>query len=167
MGAARRDPAEERNESYEVGDHGSAGTTHEAGAETVTESATTDEQQPGTQVMMEVSGCHESDAQAVFEALRTVFPSDRAADDTPHQASADHPTIWAATFDVGTRKGTARPPRLAAPVTLDVAGGYHAVDLLRSALSAAFAVQIVGTASGDQENEVQLRLENKPPEKNG
>jgi hypothetical protein len=129
----------------------------------VTESATSDEQQPGTEVLVEISGCRESDAQAVFEALRAAFPSDRAADDTPHQALADHPTVWAATLDTGTRTGTAHPSRLTAPVTLDVHGGYHAVDLLRSGLSAAFAVHLVGTASGDQENEVQLRLESRPP----
>lgn len=130
----------------------------------MSESATSDEQQPGTEVLVEVSGCHEGDAQAVFDALRASFTSDRDADDAPHQASATRPTVWAATFDVGAEKGPARPPRLTAPVTLDVQGGYHAVDRLRSTLSSAFAVHLVGTACGDQENEVQLRLENRRPE---
>lgn len=130
----------------------------------MTESATSDAQQPGTEVLVEVSGCPEADAQAVFKTLCASFASDRATDDTPHRVLADHPTVWAATLDTSARTGTPRPPRLTAPVTLDVQGGYHAVDLLRTGLSSTFAVHLVGAASGDQENEVQLRLENRPPQ---
>ncbi|GHH73347.1 hypothetical protein GCM10018793_11960 [Streptomyces sulfonofaciens] len=114
---------------------------------------------PGGQVLVEVSGCSEGDAQAVFEALRDFFPSDRGAADTPHRASDTHPTVWAATFDVQGGPGTAGRRRLTAPVTVDVHGGYHAVDQVRDTLAAAFAVEVVGSASGDQENELQLRLE--------
>jgi hypothetical protein len=128
----------------------------------VTESATSDAQQPGTQVLVEVSGCRGGDAQAVFETLRTSFSCDRGADDVPYEAAPDHPTVWAATFDVGASTGTARPAGLTAPVTLDVQGGYHAVDRLRSTLATVFRVHVVGTASGDQETEVQLRLESRP-----
>ncbi|WP_212914690.1 hypothetical protein [Streptomyces sp. TS71-3] len=116
------------------------------------------ERQSGTQVLVEVSGCSESDAHAVFETLRDFFPSDRGAADVPHAASDTQPTIWAGTFDVRGGPGSAAPRRLTAPVTVDVQGGYHAVDQLRDTLSAAFAVEILGTAAGDQENEVQLRL---------
>lgn len=128
----------------------------------MTETPTNDAHQPGTQVLVEVSGSDERDAQAVFEALRASFASDRGPDDVPHEAVPDHPTVWAGTFDVGAITGTAQPPRLTAPVTLDVQGGYHAVDRLRTTLASAFRVRVVGTASGDQENEVQLRLENRP-----
>lgn len=117
--------------------------------------------EPGTEVLVELSGCAEGDAHTVFEALRASFPCDRAAHEVPHEASRTRPTIWAATIDVHGTQGAVTPGRLGAPVTVDVQGGYHAVDRLRETLTSAFAVRVVGTASGDQENEVQLRLENR------
>jgi hypothetical protein len=43
-------------------------------------------------------------------------------------------------------------------VTATFQGGYWAVDRLRAGLDSVFTVEDVGSTSGDQEQEVQLRL---------
>ena len=53
------------------------------------------------------------------------------------------------------------PIPLEGSVSATLQGGYVAVDRLREALGAAFAVLERGTASGDQEKEVDLRLGTK------
>lgn len=53
------------------------------------------------------------------------------------------------------------PIAIGEPVTLDVQGGYWAVDELRKHLADAFTVRVVGTVSGDQEEEVRLRVESR------
>lgn len=116
---------------------------------------------PGAEVLVEVTGCATQDAHAVFSALRTSFSSDRAADDVPREVEGAGPTVWTATFDVTDFLKEAAPQRLTAPVTVTLQGGYWAVRRLREGLTPAFAVQVVGTAAGDQEEEVQLRLANR------
>jgi len=115
-------------------------------------------EQPAAQVTVELSGSAKEDAHAVFGVLHTVYSSDRAPDDVPQEPDAERPTVWAATFDTSGLRGRPDPVRLSAPVTVTLQGGYQAVDGLRSTLSSAFAVQMVGTAAGDQEQEVQLKL---------
>jgi hypothetical protein len=117
--------------------------------------------QPESQVVVALNGNSKDDAHAVFGALRTAFATDRPADDPPQDVSEDRPTVWTATFDVSGVRAQPEPTRLTAPVTASVQGGYAAVDNLRRTLAAAFAVQVVGTAAGDQEEEVQLRLDNR------
>jgi hypothetical protein len=116
---------------------------------------------PSAQVTVEVDGCAAQDAHAVFTALRTTFVSDRAADDIPQEMAGSGATVWTSTIDV-TDVGTPAEPRtLTAPVTVNLQGGYWAVARLREGLTSAFAVEVVGTAAGDQEEEVQLRLESR------
>ncbi|GAA1189867.1 hypothetical protein GCM10009654_54220 [Streptomyces hebeiensis] len=117
--------------------------------------------QTATEVVVALSGGATEDARAVFGVLGSAFASDRAADDVPQELPGERPTVWTATFDVADLRSRPGPVRLTAPVTADVQGGYRAVDSLREALSTAFTVRVVGTASGDQEEEVQLRLENR------
>ncbi|MFF2655617.1 hypothetical protein [Streptomyces sp. NPDC058045] len=117
--------------------------------------------QPGCEVLVELSDCAESDAQTVFEALRESYSGDRPAEDVPHQVVPHRPSVWSATFDVCGERKAGPPHRLGAPVDADLQGGYHAVDELRSALTSAFTVEVVGTVSGDQENQLQLRLESR------
>lgn len=121
------------------------------------------EEQAGTEVLVELSSCSKEDAGTVFDALRTSFTSDRGTDEMPRDTAGPRPTVWAATFDVRGDRGTAKPTPLADPVTADLQGGYRAVDRLRSTLASVFAVQVVGAASGDQERELQLRLETRQP----
>lgn len=113
------------------------------------------------EVTVEVSGCDAEDAHAVFGALRTAFASDRASDDRPREVAGARPTVWSSTFDVSEVRRKAGPTRLSRPVTVDVQGGYWAVAKLQEELTGAFAVLVLGTAAGDQEQEVQLRLDTR------
>jgi len=113
--------------------------------------------EPAAQVAVVLDCCATDDARAVLEALRASFPADPSAKVNPHDTEE---TVWTATFDVSRTLGLAGPARLTAPVTVTAQGGYRAVDRLREGLAEAFAVRVVGTASGDQEKETQLRLEN-------
>ncbi|MFD0162632.1 hypothetical protein ACFVJH_00480 [Streptomyces decoyicus] len=113
------------------------------------------------EVVVELESCATQDAHAVFSALRTSFSSDRAADDVPEEVAGAGSTVWTSTFDVSERKAAAEPRRLTAPVLVSLQGGYWAVDELCKGLEPAFAVHILGTAAGDQEKEVELRLETR------
>jgi hypothetical protein len=114
--------------------------------------------QPAAEVVVALSGELKEDAHTVFGVLGTAFASDRAPDDAPQDVAGGRPAVWTATFnvsDVGTEPG---PAQLTAPITATLQGGYTAVDSLRRTLASAFAVRVVGTASGDQEEEIKLRL---------
>jgi hypothetical protein len=115
---------------------------------------------PSAQVAVILDGCAKEDAGVVLAALLASFPSDRALDDEPADAEGGH-TVWTATFDVSTTLGLPGPARLSEPVTVTAQGGYRAVDRLREGLAEVFAVRVIGTASGDQEQEAQLRLDNQ------
>lgn len=114
-------------------------------------------------VAVVLDGCAQEDASTVLTALQASFPSDRAPDDAPSGAEEGRPMVWSATFDVSRTLGLPGPARLTEPVTITVQGGYRAVDRMRDGLAEAFAVRVLGTASGDQEEEAQLRLENQGP----
>lgn len=116
---------------------------------------------PSAQVVVTLDGCAKEDARVVLATLHASFPSDRAPDDDPADAEGGAHTVWSATFDVSTTLGLAGPARLSEPVTVTAQGGYRAVDRLREGLAEAFAVRVIGTASGDQEQEAQLRLDNQ------
>ncbi|MEU9120927.1 hypothetical protein AB0C96_13885 [Streptomyces sp. NPDC048506] len=113
------------------------------------------------EVVVELESCATQDAHAVFSALRTSFSSDRAADDVPEEMAGPGATVWTTTFDVSELKATAEPRRLTAPVVVSLQGGYWAVDQLCKGLESAFAVHVLGMAAGDQEKEVELRLESR------
>jgi hypothetical protein len=117
--------------------------------------------QPGAQVMVSLGGCTKESAHAVFSVLRACFPSDRAPGDIPQYAAEGHPTVWTSEFDASDDgpRTPAEPLPLNGTVTVTLLGGCHAVDLVREALAAAFAVRGESCAPGDQEKEVQLRLE--------
>ncbi len=116
---------------------------------------------PAAQVAVTLASCATDDARAIFAALHTTFPADREPGDKPSDEEGEGHVVWAATFDVSRTLGLPGPARLSEPVTVTAQGGYRAVDRLREGLAEAFAVRVVGTASGDQEEEVQLRLDNQ------
>lgn len=120
-----------------------------------------EEGREGREVSVVVSGCGKDDARTVFDVLRAAFATDRGSADVPQDVSGKRPTAWVVTVDVSEARVVSGPVRLDEPVTADVQGGYWAVDQLRQSLAGAFAVRVVGTVSGDQEEEVRLRLENK------
>ncbi|WP_310726964.1 hypothetical protein [Streptomyces sp. N2A] len=113
------------------------------------------------EVVVELESCATQDAHAVFSALRTAFASDRAADDVPEEMAGAGPTVWTSTIDVSEHKAEAEPRRLTGPVLVSLQGGYWAVDRLCKGLEPAFTVHILGMAAGDQEKEVELRLESR------
>ncbi|MER6914426.1 hypothetical protein ABT354_22375 [Streptomyces sp. NPDC000594] len=110
-------------------------------------------------VVVTIAGCAREDADTVFHALGRAYRSDRAHDDTPDYVTEGHTTVWTATFEVTGESPVKAPVRLTAPVEAELQGGYWAVDRLREALAASFVVQDQGMAAGDQEKDVQLRLE--------
>ncbi|MFE2042043.1 hypothetical protein ACFXAZ_14155 [Streptomyces sp. NPDC059477] len=114
-------------------------------------------------VSVEISGCSKEDARVVFDTLCACFTSDRCADDVPQELHATRPAVWLGTFDVAdAHQDTGAPPdRLAASVTADVQGGYWAIDRFRTTLHSLFAVRELSTASGDQERELHVLLENR------
>ncbi|MFF2960052.1 hypothetical protein ACFVT1_14385 [Streptomyces sp. NPDC057963] len=118
-----------------------------------------DESVHGQEVSVVISGCDTGDARMVFDALRAAFTTDRASVDVPRKLAERRPTAWVATVDVTEERVISGPVALGAPVKIDVQGGYWAVERLRRSLAHAFDVRVVGTVSGDQEEEVRLRLE--------
>ncbi|MGW3088332.1 hypothetical protein [Streptomyces sp. NPDC001108] len=112
----------------------------------------------GREVSVVVSGCGSADARTVFDVLRAAFTTDRASADVPQDLAGRRPTAWVVTVDVSEERVVSGPVALGAPVSVDVQGGYWAVERLRRSLAHAFDVTVVGTVSGDQEEEVRLRL---------
>lgn len=115
----------------------------------------------GREVVVSLNRCDTQDARTVFDVLAASFASDHPMGETPAPVSGPRPAVWVTTVDVSEPRAAATPARLTAPVTVDAQGGYWAVDRLRSHLTGAFVVSVVGTAAGDQEEEVRLRLESR------
>ncbi|WP_327292216.1 hypothetical protein [Streptomyces sp. NBC_01198] len=117
---------------------------------------------PPAQVTVTLDSCAKEDARTVLDALRAAFAFDRDTDDAPLEAPSGGPVVWTATFDVSRPLADGSgPARLGEPVTLTAQGGYRAVDRLREGLAESFTVTVIGTASGDQEQEAGFRLENR------
>ncbi|AOP47895.1 hypothetical protein [Streptomyces lydicus] len=110
------------------------------------------------QVQVEITDCPAEDAHTVFGALNALFSSDRATEDVPQSSAGPGPTVWTMTVDVSAAPAAARPGRLTEPVTVTLQGGPWAADRLHAGLASVFTVQDAGSASGDQEQERQLRL---------
>ncbi|MEV0038627.1 hypothetical protein [Streptomyces sp. NPDC050804] len=117
--------------------------------------------QPMDEVVVALTDGAKEDARAVFGVLRTAFACDRAADDIPQDVAGRRPTVWLATFDASHPGKKPDPARLTAPLTATLQGGYTAVDTMRRTLASAFTVHDVGTAFGDQEEEIQVLLESR------
>ncbi|BDM74104.1 hypothetical protein HEK616_75910 (plasmid) [Streptomyces nigrescens] len=113
------------------------------------------------QVQVEVTDCRAEDAHAVFGALNALFTSNRSTEDVPRGSPGAKPTVWAASVDVSEAPAEVEPRRLAEPVTVTLQGGYRAVHRLHAGLARTFTVQDVGSSSGDQEQELQLRLHSR------
>ncbi|GHK01416.1 hypothetical protein ACWEWI_08820 [Streptomyces sp. NPDC003753] len=117
------------------------------------------------QVEVVVSDCSATDAGNLFAELCRQFGSDRAAEEAPHEAHTSRPTMWTGTFDTSATRGTAErpspPPPLSGPVKAELQGEPRAVERLRRALDELYAVHQLGVVAGDQEIDVELRLESR------
>jgi hypothetical protein len=124
-----------------------------------------------SQVHVVLSDCSAADAGSLFAALCSRFSSDRCAEDAPHESKEHRPTMWAGTFDTsgaddasasgGATDGSVPPAGLSAPVTADVQGSPLAVKRVQEVLGEVFTVHELGEDAGDQEVQLQLRLEDK------
>ncbi|MFJ8467147.1 hypothetical protein [Streptomyces swartbergensis] len=112
-------------------------------------------------VSVEISGCSKQDARIVFDTLCACFESDRCADDVPEDLHETRPTVWLGTFDVADTHEGARPARLSSSVDADLHGGYWAIEQFRRRLDSLFAVRDLSAVSGDQEEELHVRLESR------
>ncbi|MGW1215059.1 hypothetical protein ACWD5F_36085 [Streptomyces sp. NPDC002499] len=108
-----------------------------------------------------LTGASKEDAATVFGVLRMAFPTDRPPEDVPQDQPGDRSAVWTAEFEPTQEWIPTGPIPLEGLVSATLQGSYVAVDRLREALDVAFAVQERGSASGDQENEVDLRLGTK------
>lgn len=108
-------------------------------------------------VQVALGECSPADADTVFDVLRTHFASDRGSD-APRQTGEECPAVWTGEFRAAHSPGSVPGVLLAGSVTADLQGGPVAVARLRRTLESAFVVSTVGSVSGDQEVEVQLRL---------
>ncbi|MFE6487970.1 hypothetical protein ACFVGN_34250 [Streptomyces sp. NPDC057757] len=112
-------------------------------------------------VTVSLTGTSKEDATTVFGILQEAFPTDNSRDALLQEPPGDHPAVWTGEFEPTQERVPAGPTPLGAPVTATLQGAYAAVDRLCEALGDSFAVQEKGTASGDQEKEVELLLGTK------
>ncbi|MEU9211905.1 hypothetical protein AB0D27_29230 [Streptomyces sp. NPDC048415] len=120
---------------------------------------------PGSEVQVVLSDCSAADAGRLFAVLCGHFASDRCAEDQPHHVEEHHrPTVWTGTFDTSASPGgTAAPIEpLSGSVSVEAQGSHLAVKRLRRALGEVFTVHETGEDAGDQEVQVQLRLDSDP-----
>ncbi|MFZ3573515.1 hypothetical protein ACOKM5_41960 [Streptomyces sp. BH097] len=101
-----------------------------------------------------LSDCTPQDAAAVLRVLCTAFPSDR----TPTERPDEDATVWLTTVDAAGLPEPSEPRPLAEAVTADIQGGPEALDHVRAALANAFTLTEASAASGDQEQELHVRL---------
>ncbi|KAA0940650.1 hypothetical protein [Streptomyces apricus] len=104
-----------------------------------------------------LTGGSAADARAVVHSLEPVFgPPDTLPGD-------DGATVYTVNFDTDTPGDASQEApagsELTTPVTVTLQGNPDAVRRADETLSAAFKVQERGAASGDQEQERELRLE--------
>ncbi|MEU8793218.1 hypothetical protein [Streptomyces sp. NPDC048643] len=112
-------------------------------------------------VTVSLTGASKEDAATVFGVLRTAFPTDRPAEDVLQERPGEQHAVWTAEFEPTEERIPTGPTSLEGSVAATLQGGYVAVDLLCDALGGSFAVREQGSASGDQEKEVDLRLGTK------
>jgi len=110
-------------------------------------------------VQVVVSDCSAVDAGLLFAVLRRLYDSDRDDGDVPRAGS----TAWVGTFDTDAVRPPAPEVRveLSGPVQADIQGTPLAVRRLEQVLEDTFTVHELGTASGDQEVEILLRVEQR------
>lgn len=113
-----------------------------------------------SRVSVLLSDCACEDALAVLGTLGVMYDSDRPAV-APGGTEGRDATVWSASYDV---VGPGRQPEAAelhGPVDAELQGPPHAVDQLAEAMNGPFTVRTGRAASGDQEAEIQLHLENR------
>lgn len=109
-----------------------------------------------------LDACSIADADTVLHVLGTRFAPE-GGDAMPRHDSSARSDTWTGAFLVAYGPRDAALPSdlsLNGSVTVELQGGPVAVDRLRETLASAFDVQVSGSASGDQEVDLRLRLTN-------
>ncbi|MGO4456498.1 hypothetical protein AB4039_04075 [Streptomyces sp. M-16] len=116
-----------------------------------------DNDTPVAEVGVTVAGCSEADARAVLTLLESLFPQNPGTDRATEGGHGA--TVWVTTLDAA-EPARDRPAAVALSDTvgLTLQGGPRAVERVRVALAGHFAVEEAGSVSGDQEQEIGLRL---------
>ncbi|MFI5803544.1 hypothetical protein [Streptomyces sp. NPDC051561] len=112
-------------------------------------------------VTVTVTDCPAQDARTVLQALAEGFPSsERGPGDVPQETPGAGPTVWTSVFEVPEDSAPAATASeaLSGPVSVTLQGGPNEVATARKLLAEAFSVLDEGTAAGDQEQELSLRL---------
>ncbi|MFF2134172.1 hypothetical protein ACFVW1_54525 [Streptomyces olivochromogenes] len=111
-------------------------------------------------VKVVLDACSVAVADTVLRVLGTRF-AEESGDDMPRHDSTARSDTWTGAFLVGRDARDATLPSdlsLNGSVAVELQGGPVAVDRLRQTLTSAFGVQVSGSASGDQEIDLRLRL---------
>ncbi|MEV4449251.1 MULTISPECIES: hypothetical protein [Streptomyces] len=111
-------------------------------------------------VQVVLDACSVADADTVLRVLGTRF-AEESGDDMPRHDSTARSDTWTGAFLVGRDVRDAALPSdlsLDGSVAVELQGGPVAVDRLRQTLTSAFGVEVSGSASGDQEIDLRLRL---------
>ncbi|MFI5661257.1 hypothetical protein [Streptomyces sp. NPDC051684] len=107
-----------------------------------------------TVVGVALSDCTPQDAATVLRVLCTAFPSDRTSTERPD----DDATVWLTTVDAASLPEPSEAKPLSEAVTADIQGGHEVLDHVCAALATAFTLTESTAASGDQEQEMHMRL---------
>ncbi|GGO87634.1 hypothetical protein [Wenjunlia tyrosinilytica] len=113
---------------------------------------------PADHVDVHLSGCSPQDAQTVFGALETAFPTAHAAVHGQAGGATRRQTVWIEDVEVRVPAENAGPVALSGTVTADLFGCDRPVRMVRDALVSSFAVEDLGLVSGDGEVEARMRL---------
>ncbi|MFI6005762.1 hypothetical protein ACIA98_36140 [Streptomyces sp. NPDC051366] len=116
-----------------------------------------DKVNPVAEVGVTVGNCSPEDAHAVLDLLEHSFPAEAGAGGAAGGGRAA--TVWSATLDAAKpAERQAAPVRLKDTVSVTLQGGPRAVERVQAALAGHFTVEKAGAVSGDQEQEIGLRI---------
>ncbi|MGW7319464.1 hypothetical protein [Streptomyces sp. NPDC054854] len=116
-----------------------------------------DKDNPAAEVGVTVGDCSPEDAHAVLDLLEHSFSAESGAGRSA--GSGRSATVWSATLDAAKpTAGQATPVRLTDTVSVTLQGGPRAVERVKAALAGHFTVEDTGAVSGDQEQEIGLRV---------
>lgn len=110
-------------------------------------------------VQVVLGSCSAADADTVLRTLGSQLTPDIGLEGSQHDTGS-HTDTWTAAFAVPHGAVLAPDVSLTGAVLVDLQGGPVAVDHMCETLASAFDVQIAGSASGDQEIDMQLTLTN-------
>ncbi|MFF4317739.1 hypothetical protein [Streptomyces sp. NPDC001568] len=120
-----------------------------------------DQDDPAAEVGVTVGDCSPQDAHTILDLLEHSFSGESGESGAGRSAAGDGgtATVWSATLDAARpAEGRAAPVRLTDAVSVTLQGGPRAVERVKEALAGHFTVEDTGSVSGDQEQQIGLRV---------